>query len=338
MKRSSTTQPQVRPQSSGKTRRQVLLGLFGATAALPVLQPLAALALSETDDADSLFGLGEGNGETPVAPDVTTPEAAPAAVPAPWQPPYPPEPLVPENSAVLPILMYHRATVASVFEAQLIGMLTAGYSPLSLHSAILGLTGEQKLPANPIVLTFDDGWAIQYDAVFPVLRQYRVPATFFVMPGFHELQEGYMDWDQLTEIADFGMEVESHTLNHADLPLLARSDWGAVLAEVVISKQLLEERLGRTLRYFDYPLGRHDEEIEQLVQDAGYEAAVIIGPGVHQSVETLFTLRRIRVEAWDLWSQVEHKLNWYGAGISDPAEDLQEDLQDDLQENEAAQP
>ena len=101
-----------------------------------------------------------------------------------------------------------------------------------------------------------------------------------------------MDWDKIIEISDFGMEVESHTINHADLPRLARTDWGAVLAEVVISKQILEERLGRFLRYFDYPLGRQDEEIQQLVQDAGYEAAVIIGPGVHQSAETPYALRR----------------------------------------------
>ena len=231
-----------------------------------------------------------------------------------WQPPYRHEPAHPENAVALPILMYHRATVARVFEAQLAGMLAAGYRPLSLHSALKGLFGEEELPAMPIVLTFDDGWRIQYDAVFPVLKQYKVPATFFVMPGFHERQDGYMDWDQLAAIADFGMEVESHTLNHADLPRLAKTDWGAVLAEVVISKQLLEERLGRTPRYFDYPLGRQNEQIRQVVQAAGYEAAVAIGPGVHQSAETPYALRRIRVEAWDPWWSVAHKLNWYGAG------------------------
>ncbi|MDE2815892.1 MAG: polysaccharide deacetylase family protein, partial [Chloroflexota bacterium] len=143
---------------------------------------------------------------------------------------------------------------------------------------------------------------------------YKVPATFFVMPGFHEHQEGYMDWDQLAAIADFGMEVESHTLNHADLPRLAKTDWGAVLAEVVISKQLLEERLGRTVRYFDYPRGYQNEQIRQVVQAAGYEAAVAIGPGVHQSAAVPYALRRIRVEAWDTWWSVAHKLNWYGAG------------------------
>lgn len=286
---------------------------------------LSATALAQTDDAARVQGLIGGYQEAPLglagSPPATNLEW--------WQQPYRPEPLIPEDAVVLPILMYHRATLATVFEAQLVGMLTAGYTPLSLHSALKGLLGEEELPDMPIVLTFDDGWEIQYDAVFPVLKQYKVPATFFVMPGFHELQEGYMNWDQLLEIADFGMEVESHTLNHADLPLLAKYDWGAVLAEVVISKQVLEERLGRALRYFDYPFGRQNEEIQQLIQDAGYDAAVIIGPGVHQSAATPYALRRIRVEAWDPWTRVEHKLDWYGAGPDDFSREAPETAQEE---------
>jgi len=301
-------------QSSEKTRREVLRQLVGAAAAVPLTR-LPAPAHSETGAADRNRSLVRGRQEAPV-----TRVKAPATVEhVSWQPPYRSEPALPKNAVALPILMYHRATVARVFEAQLAGMLTAGYRPLSLHSALKGLFGEEELPAMPIVLTFDDGWRIQYDAVFPVLKQYKVPATFFVMPGFHEHQDGYMDWDQLAAIADFGMEVESHTLNHADLPRLAKTDWGAVLAEVVISKQLLEERLERPTRYFDYPLGRQNEQIRQVVQAAGYEAAVAIGPGVHQSAEVPYALRRIRVEAWDPWWRVAHKLNWYGAGAGNSA-------------------
>ncbi len=293
-----------------KTRREVLQQLVGAAAAVPLTRLLPAPAQAETGAADLTLRLARGQQKAPVA----RVKAPPAVESFSWQPPYRPEAALPENAVPLPILMYHRATVARVFEAQLAGMLAAGYRPLSLHSALKGLFGEEELPAMPIVLTFDDGWRIQYDAVFPVLKQYKVPATFFVMPGFHEHQEGYMDWDQLAAIADFGMEVESHTLNHADLPRLAKTDWGAVLAEVVISKQLLEERLGRTVRYFDYPRGYQNEQIRQVVQAAGYEAAVAIGPGVHQSAAVPYALRRIRVEAWDTWWSVAHKLNWYGAG------------------------
>lgn len=304
---------QSRVSGNAGTRREILRLLCGGALALPMLRPLAAFAITDSNDEDSALGLSKGYREAPNQPGYYSYTATPAQ----WPPPYRPEPLIPENSTVLPILMYHRATLPKVFEAQLVGMLTAGYTPLSLHSALQGLLGEEELPEMPIVLTFDDGWEIQYEAVFPVLKQYKVPATFFVMPGFHEKQEGYMDWDKLIEISDFGMEVESHTLNHADLPRLAKSDWGAVLAEVVISKQILEERLGRFMRYFDYPLGREDEEIQQLVHDAGYDAAVIIGPGVHQSVDSLYALRRIRVEAWDPWARVEHALTWYGAGPDD---------------------
>ncbi|MCY4437647.1 MAG: polysaccharide deacetylase family protein [Chloroflexi bacterium] len=302
----------VERKGSDSTRREVLRQFLGAAAAVPLVGLPAAPFASELSDSGPDLGLNRGQQAVPTE----NPVAAPAAEPVYWQPPYRNEPAIPENSVVLPILMYHRATVSHVFEAQLVGMLAAGYRPLSLHSALKGLMGEAELPDMPIVLTFDDGWRIQYDVVFPVLKQYKVPATFFVMPGFHERQDGYMDWDQLTDIADFGMEVESHTLNHADLPRLAVKDWGAVLAEVVISKQLLEERVGGTPRYFDYPLGYQNEQIRQVVQAAGYEAAVIIGPGVHQSVDALYTLRRIRVEAWDPWWSVARKLNWYGAGTS----------------------
>ena len=311
-------------EGKNKTRRDVLQRLVGAAAAVPMTRLTPKPADVVISDVDLNQGLIKWIQKAPAQQVVRLPAVQPAY----WQPPYQREPAIPQNAVVLPILMYHRATVSRVFEAQLVAMLTAGYRPLSLHSALKGLLGEEELPAMPIVLTFDDGWRIQYDAVFPVLKQYRVPATFFVMPGFHERQEGYMDWGQLAAIADFGMEVESHTLNHADLPRLAKKDWGAVLAEVVISKQLLDERLGRTTRYFDYPLGYENEQIRQLVRDAGYEAAVTIGPGVHQSVDTLYALRRIRVEAWNPWYTVAHKLNWYGAGpnqlnrnVPEPAED-----------------
>ena len=296
---------QARQEQGRTTRREALRQLFGGAAALPMSQLFSTPARVSPGSENSFRGW-----HTDTSGSTAPPVVAPPAV---QQPPYRYEPPIPNNAVVLPILMYHRATLARLFEAQLVGMLTAGYQPLSLRSALQGLRGDTELPKKPIVLTFDDGWNVQFNAVVPVLRQYKAPAAFFVMPGFHERQDGYMNWEQLQAIADLGLEVESHTLNHADLPRLAKTDWGAVLAEVVLSKQLLEERLGRATRYFDYPLGRQDAKIRQVVQEAGYEAAVMIGPGVHQSAETLYRLRRIRVEAWEPWPSVKHKLNWYGA-------------------------
>ncbi len=233
------------PKQRPTTRRRLLrlaMGCLGGSAALAG-HPRRLRAAGEDDGG--FFDWLSGWSASPPAPQPSrdpVPEAPPA-------PPYPYEPPWPKDARVLPMLMYHAATSSRIFEAQLAGMLQAGYLPISLHTAARGLRGEQALPEKPVVLTFDDGWKSQYHHVFPILKQYNVPATFFVMPGRHERLAGYMNWQQLEEIARAGLEVEAHTLNHADLPRLARYDWGAVLAEVVLSKRLLEERLGRLVRY-----------------------------------------------------------------------------------------
>ena len=37
------------------------------------------------------------------------------------------------------------------------------------------------LPAKSVAVTFDDGFADNYDVVLPILNRYRVPATFYIM-------------------------------------------------------------------------------------------------------------------------------------------------------------
>lgn len=41
-----------------------------------------------------------------------------------------------------------------------------------------------NLPARAVALTFDDGYADNYDVAWPVLQYYRLPATIFVAAGF----------------------------------------------------------------------------------------------------------------------------------------------------------
>ncbi len=53
-------------------------------------------------------------------------------------------------------------------------------NPISISE----LFAEKKLPANPVVITFDDGYKNNYDVAFPLLLEYQVPATVFVTTGF----------------------------------------------------------------------------------------------------------------------------------------------------------
>jgi peptidoglycan/xylan/chitin deacetylase (PgdA/CDA1 family) len=60
-------------------------------------------------------------------------------------------------------------------------------------SAYLDLTANGTLPAgNVVALTFDDGLATTFQRVFPLLRQWAVPATFFISTS--HLENGKMLW------------------------------------------------------------------------------------------------------------------------------------------------
>ena len=70
-------------------------------------------------------------------------------------------------------------------------------TPISLKEAVLN----EKLPANPIVLTFDDGYKNNYSYAFPLLKKYRVPATIFITTGFID-QTNFLWTDRLEFIID----------------------------------------------------------------------------------------------------------------------------------------
>ena len=99
------------------------------------------------------------------------------------------------NRNVLSILMYHGfflpadKTGLTIFKSKHLNieifenhlkLFTKYCTPISLEAAIVS----KKLPPNPIVLTFDDGYKNNYIYAFPLLKKYKVPATIFVTTGF----------------------------------------------------------------------------------------------------------------------------------------------------------
>lgn len=67
----------------------------------------------------------------------------------------------------------------SVFRGQ-IEWLARNCHPISLDEAIKKLHGGEALRKRSVVMTFDDGYADNYEVAMPVLNQAGVPATFYV--------------------------------------------------------------------------------------------------------------------------------------------------------------
>lgn len=81
------------------------------------------------------------------------------------------------------ILMYHgtAADGAPALAAQL-RYLARNFRIVSLAAMVDRLSRQGAAAPNEIVLTFDDGLRNNFTVVYPLLRQLRVPATFFVCP------------------------------------------------------------------------------------------------------------------------------------------------------------
>lgn len=82
--------------------------------------------------------------------------------------------------------------------------------------------GKMELPAKPVILTFDDGYEDNYTEMLPILEEYGMKATVYVITN-QIGQPGYLTWDQLRAMQVRGIEIGSHTANHDPLTSDGRS-------------------------------------------------------------------------------------------------------------------
>src|SRR3954470_16840998 len=65
-----------------------------------------------------------------------------------------------------------------VFRAQM-ELLAQRFHPTSLDQVGRFVKGEGEIPSRAVVVTFDDGYADNYDVAAPILQDVGVPATFY---------------------------------------------------------------------------------------------------------------------------------------------------------------
>jgi peptidoglycan/xylan/chitin deacetylase (PgdA/CDA1 family) len=158
-------------------------------------------------------------------------------------------------------------TLRSQFEA----IRRGGFHVITLDALRDHLTRGTRVPSRPLVLTFDDNGAGIYENAFPLLKQYRFPATLFVHTNFvgKTTSKRHNTWDQLREMQRSGLiAVQSLTANHPeDLRTLSDAD---VTHEFRLSKFSLERRLGKPVYAFAYPYDNYDDRVARLARAAGF--------------------------------------------------------------------
>ena len=208
-------------------------------------------------------------------------------------------------SYYIPILGYHRIgafrgdhvpTVSQVaFERQLAFLARHRYRVLALDDVVGFLERAQPQPRHSVAITFDDGCEETYTNAWPLLKRFRFPATLFVTPAEVGLP-GFAAWEQIAEMAREGMLIGSHTMHHSYLPFVKED---RLPEQLEASKRVIEERIGRQVRFISYPIGGFTPQGQAMVKRIGYQAACTTNRAFSRDGIDRFALRRLKVTELD---------------------------------------
>ena len=188
------------------------------------------------------------------------------------------------------------------FEAELELLDRWDAHPVKLETLFDAIDGDGKLPARPVVLTFDDGRECQLTKALPLLRKHQFVAETFVVT--HHLgadaahrfieHDGHGDhpmltWAELKQMVASGVFVpESHGLTHRSFHAL---DSAEQKQELLASRAELRIRLNQPIDFFAYPFGAFEWRSRNLAEQAGYRAAF----SVSKNLSTRFAIHRVSI-------------------------------------------
>ena len=177
------------------------------------------------------------------------------------------------------------------FQQQLDYLQEQGYTTISIRDYLRAKKGLLQLPEKPIILTFDDGYESNYKELLPILEERGLKATIFMVTNDIG-KDGYLSWQQLKDMEKRGIEIGSHTANH--LPLTGMS-LDEAREEVKLSKLLMEWNGMKTIYTLSYPNGKYTTDLEQMLKEEEYLAAVTGDAGLNTFDTDTYQLQRINI-------------------------------------------
>jgi len=164
-----------------------------------------------------------------------------------------------------------------MFERMLDVIRDEGYVGCALADAL------RSPSPRRVAITFDDGTWGQFAYAAPALRARGMTATIYVTTDWVG-RPGYMSWDDLRQIADQGISIQSHTRSH---PFLSELDATRLRAELEESKAALDRELRQDTSEIALPGGdAPGRSLRHLIGDAGYRVVATSRWGMNQGVDS----------------------------------------------------
>lgn len=145
--------------------------------------------------------------------------------------------------------------------------------------------GDKKNLRPLVTISFDDGYASDYDIVFPILRELGLRGTFYALP----VSTGVTN-EQMAEMAHAGQEIATH--GGAHIPYNLQADSTTIYNDMLVGKRRIENATNKEVLTMAYPFGGGDSGtgtgtienalVTQNVASGLFEAA----RGTHQFTTT----------------------------------------------------
>lgn len=155
-----------------------------------------------------------------------------------------------------------------------------GYSFAPMSAFLAGA----ELGPKDVVVTFDDGTRSVLTCALPVLREYGVIPTLFVLTGFMGLvgkAVEFFSWDDIDKLQNEGVEFGCHGVGHVPLNEVEPER----MHEEILESTAALRAQGIEPGAFAYPFGRYDDATKSTVRDAGYQAAFTVMAGGYDRYE-----------------------------------------------------
>ena len=206
------------------------------------------------------------------------------------------------NTKGIPILYYHSVRPTEDNELiispeklkeQLEFLKSEGYQSLSLKEFSEYILNNAPVPEKSVLITFDDGYMDNYANAFPVLKELNMKAVIFCIT-FKLDGSYYLSNDAIKEMTDYGIDIQSHTVNHDDLSSLNYQD---TLTTLKNSKENLESITNSKIYAIAYPYGKFNDNTFDAAKNAGYTLGFITNTGLAKPSDDPLKLKRIYISS-----------------------------------------
>jgi len=205
----------------------------------------------------------------------------------------------------VPVLNYHQfsskkssnkiSVSEETFNRQMAYLKENGYNVITLAQFYDFIDYRRRPPPKSVLITIDDGWKTTKTIAYPILKKYGFTAALFVYTDLIKSRPSSvtLSWDDLREMVSSGViELESHTVTHADLTKLSEEQLRRELTE---SQRIIKEKTGIKSAFLAYPYGNFNDRVMETMKETGYKAGFTVIRGSNAFFFNNYSLNRSMV-------------------------------------------